>query len=65
MIKTRLENTLFMYQPGMYGQYLAGLLKDGKLNVRFNFGYGNELIEVDEGELTISFSLRLLADNII
>ena len=55
MIKTRLENTLFMYQPGMYGQYLAGLLKDGKLNVRFNFGYGNELIEVDEGELTISF----------
>lgn len=48
MIKTKQRDALFMYQPGNEGsgQYLAGLLKDGRLNVRFNFGAGDQLIDI-------------------
>jgi len=41
---------LFLYQPGQNGQYLAGMIKDGNLQVRFNFGGGDKLIDTNGKE---------------
>mgnify|MGYP001792316784 FL=1 len=49
MIKTAQRDSLFMYQPGNDAseyQYLAALLNNGRLDVRFNFGGADELISV-------------------
>lgn len=47
MIKTQQKDSLFMYQPGnLNSQYLAALLNNGQLDVRFNFGGIDERITV-------------------
>lgn len=64
MIKTKQRDSLFMYQPGTRNnQYLAALLKDGRLNVRFNFGGTDELIAVPGGMKTLCIFLTNRANS--
>ncbi|XP_067933433.1 uncharacterized protein [Watersipora subatra] len=46
MIKTKIKDAIFLYQDGIRGQYLAGTINDGRLNIKYNFGNGDKDIEV-------------------
>lgn len=49
-IKTKQENALLLYQPGVEYQFLAATLSGGTLQVRFRFGDIEDSISVPSSE---------------